>query len=308
MAWTCRIRRRAFAGWAAKSLFFCSVANALLSGCAHRPQDKIPTYPISKVIDEIKSELHAIPPQDLQVPAHGACAVGGFVRVVSIPSSATIALKTVATLSTNGSITLAIPIAPITGATIGPAFTETYTDIRTQVVTIDVNIAGSTAYLSNEIKQADADAKNFQTVQGDLKELLKDDPALLKKEQDALAAKIAAATMRKKQAEKDFGQLVLHPPNVVGVLGARLSPNLHLAQALVSAEKQLLNVSHVDEPCLKPQTIKIQVDFEVQQKSDLNPSVNLVVVKVSNDTSKTDDLTHSVIVTFDLTQGGTTTK
>lgn len=262
-------------------------------------------------MDAVKNELNHIRPQYYQIDARGAVCAGadGMVRVVSTPASATIALKAIATTAQSGSLSLAIPIAGITGATVGPAFTATETTTNTQVVTFDVNIAGTSSGYTNEIKQAKSDEDTYNALLKDI--------TLTPVQKEKIQEKLSQATARRLAAEKSLAALIQKqaqqpyrsapgPERAIPRI-AHLPEDLKIRDALEAAETQLLAVNHSALPCLKPQTVKVEVDFEVQEKLDVNPTLNLVIVKVSTDTTKTNDATHSVVVTFDLTQGGGTT-
>lgn len=277
------------------------------AGCAVQPKE-VPTIPASVVMDALKNELNHIRPQFYQVPGHGAKCAGpdGMVRIVSTPASATVSLKAITALAQSGSLGLAIPITAISGATIGPTLTATETTTNTQVVTFDVEIAGTLAGLGNEIKQAKTDEDTYAA-------LIKDVP----ERKGDIQPKLVQATARRLTAEKQMADLIANqanqkykpapsPERPVPRI-TKLPDDLKIRDALEASEIQLLAIKHTALPCLKPQDIKVEVDFEVQEKFDVNPTLNLVIVKVSTDITKTNDATNSVVVTFDLTQGGGTT-
>ena len=65
-------------------------------------------------------------------------------------------------------------------------------------------------------------------------------------------------------------------------------------------------INHNLRPCLKPQTVKVEVDFDVQKKKDGSIVLTVVIWKFGTERVATSENFHSIVVTFDMTQGSST--
>jgi hypothetical protein len=82
----------------------------------------------------------------------------------------------------------------------------------------------------------------------------------------------------------------------------KLKQDVSIAEAISAASKELLDVDHNALPCLKPQDVKVEIDFDVQKKSDGSISLSVVFLKFGAENVYTNENFHSMLVTFDLTQ------
>ena len=61
-----------------------------------------------------------------------------------------------------------------------------------------------------------------------------------------------------------------------------------------------MNADHSEKPCLEPQSLKVQADFQVTTKADGGVQINFIVAKIGGDISVTNNSTQSVGVTMNL--------
>ena len=74
-----------------------------------------------------------------------------------------------------------------------------------------------------------------------------------------------------------------------------------IADAILAARDELLNVNHNAKPCLLPTKVKVEIDFQVQKKLDAKADVAFIVFLDSGGESVTQrESAHSMTVTFDL--------
>jgi hypothetical protein len=298
---------------------------APLAGCC--TPTEVDSVAASQVIDLLKQQLTEAQgfATSVTIPK-GACGNGDEVVVSAIPASATVSLKTAITDSKAGSATLTVPVnlAPTAG------FTFTDTDTTTQVVTFDMNVAnGSPAALAADLKALKDEIKSYNDELADADTIgltakqitgLKDKVEVEKAKAIAVENALVQAQLTFRgpsssdlSASAHFGGLEkllnnnmptqASPPVTPKVISVKVPSDVSMSAAIAAAGNELLKVDHTLRPCLKPQDIKVEFDFDVQKKGDLPVSINVLLLKVGYERTHTDERFHSIVVTYDLTQG-----
>jgi hypothetical protein len=302
--------------------FAVSVLTALATGaCSTFPPERSDVVPASVLIDNLKAQLANIGANQA-VGKGGVCSNGDKkATIVAIPTSATVSLKAVTTLATSGSGSGTFPVLSIP---VGPSFTYTTTRATTQVVTFDFNIVHSTkteADLVGEVKtlrsRIEANAATLKDLNGTLTGAQNDFLAQqIKSDSAAIAAdevQLLAAHMSKDykipsllNEEVTASSAPNSGSQVPAPLVSRTEPlkkDMTIAEAISAAAQELLKVNHDLRPCLKPQTVKVELDFDLQRKKDGSLSITVVIWKFGTERVLTSQQYHSMVVTFDLTQG-----
>jgi len=297
----------------------------LLTACASFPPASSEVVTASAVIDTLKTQLAAA-----GVTAHPTIGPGGLcgtadkkVVVIATPVRATVSLKTVATTATSGSVGATIPVL---SQSLGPSFAYTETRAVTQVLTFDLNIVHTSkteADLTDEVKtlhtRIDADNAELKDLAGP-KKISEDQIEFLKTQiasDTAMILQDEAALVRLHTAP-GYGEVSTLDTDIGASADASAAPqslvphtetvktDLSIAAAITAAIQELLNVNHNLRPCLKPQTVKVEVDFDVQKKKDGSIVLTVVIWKFGTERVATSENFHSIVVTFDMTQGSST--
>ena len=246
---------------------------SLLGGCvSNRPPPDLKYVYASDVINALKDELAEVESRplnkDVEVP-DGSCGVkfGNKTTVLVSVSfdSADVVLKTVATDSAAG--TAAAAKVPLGAVLVGGSASYTRTAIRTQQVTYSL---GPDPYWGRRPAEEPA-----------FPEPAKNQP----------------------YNPPAGGQLTLHDvPVALPGHGVASPPATHgIAEALFAARDQFLAIDHARKPCLLPTKVKVQIDFQVQQKTDIKSDVGfLVFADVSGERISQQETANSLIVTFSL--------
>jgi hypothetical protein len=245
---------------------------SLLGACvSNRPPPDLKYVYASDVINALKDELAEVESRPLnkevEVP-DGSCGikVGNKTTVLVSVSfdSADVVLKTVATDS--AAVTGTAAKVPLGAVLVGGSASFTRTAIRTQQVTYSL---GPDPFWSPPARQSPfpEPAKNqpYEPPAG--------------------------------------GQLTLHDvPIAPPSQRAASPPTTHgIAEALFAARDQFLAIDHARKPCLLPTKVKVQIDFQVQQKSDIKSDVGfLVFADVGGERISQRETANSLIVTFSL--------
>jgi hypothetical protein len=291
------------------------------SACATFPPERADVVRASDLIDNVKAQLAKVSINPVVGPG-GVCSnTDKQVAIVAIPTAATVSLKAVTTVATSGSGGGTFPVLSIP---VGPSFTYTNTRATTQIVTFELNIVHdpkTEADLTNEVKTLrtkidantatlkDLDKRLTQKQIDFLDKQIKTDTAIVAADE----ATILTMHMSKDYVDasilnEDFGSspAATAAPSVPSALVSRTEPvkkDMTIAEAVSAAAEELLKVNHNLKPCLKPQTVKVEIDFDVQKKKDGSLSITVVVWKFGTERIATSEQYHSIVVTFDLTQG-----
>ncbi len=291
------------------------------SACATFPPEHSDVVRASDLIDNMKAQLAKVSVKPVVGPG-GVCSnTDKQVAIVAIPTSATVSLKGVTTLATSGSGSGTFPVFSIP---VGPSFTYTNTRATTQVVTFELNIVHdpkTEADLTNEVKTLRSRIEASTATLKDLdKRLAPEQIDFLNKQIKTDMATVAAdeaALLTMHMSKNYVDASVLNEdftssaaptaaPAVPSALVLRTEPvkkDMTIAEAVSAAAEELLKVDHNLRPCLKPQTVKVEIDFDVQRKKDGSLSITVVIWKFGTERIATSEQYHSIVVTFDLTQG-----
>lgn len=104
------------------------------------------------------------------------------------------------------------------------------------------------------------------------------------------------------------GQLTLHDVSAAarrpGDITAAATGGI--VEAIFAVRDQILAIDHARKPCLLPTKVKVQIDFQVQQKTGIKSDVGfLVFADVGGERTRQRDATNSLAVTFSLAGSGT---
>jgi hypothetical protein len=248
----------------------------LLGGCiSNKPSENIKYVYASDVINELKDQLAEVQARplnkDVEVP-DGACGVKhGNKTVVHVEVSfdtADVVLKTVATDTNTG--TAAAAKVPLGTVLIGASASYTRTAIRTQQVTYSLG--------------PDPNWKRPPT-----------------------ESPFAETTANRPFNPPADGELAVHEAGAASG-GQSKSPELGgIAEAIFAARDQILAIDHGRKPCLLPTKVKVEIDFQVQQKTDIKGDVAfLVFADIGGEHIKQRESANSLIVAFSLSGSSAT--
>jgi hypothetical protein len=110
--------------------------------------------------------------------------------------------------------------------------------------------------------------------------------------------------------DDEYKQLVHDEKSPNGITGKKAYSETNfrdhpLADTLWKLREQLLQVNHGKTPCLKPNQLTTQIDFQVIDKLDAKGDIKFLVVNVGGEAAHTDDRTQSLVVTFDMADRST---
>lgn len=74
----------------------------------------------------------------------------------------------------------------------------------------------------------------------------------------------------------------------------------NLKTAVIGVLQGFVNADHTLKPCLKPQKLTIQADFQVSRKADGGIQINFIVAKIGGDVAVTSEATQSVAISMNL--------
>lgn len=266
-----------------------------VSGCCpHGVQTTLPKAATTRtILDMLKDELALFASTTPPAAPTGRCiAKGSSGKLRIFSQTATLTLKLVGTDVDSPSGGVAIPIGSI--LTVDAGYTRTYTRVSTQQLTLDLNIDHS-----KSIKEIRADMEALEKEIESDKKFATDNNIQISEVTKINQAKLSVL-------KDEFGSLIAAEANKPSTL----VPFTHkpedlsghpLARALYSVERELLGINHDKSPCLTPNTLKIEIDFQVTKKDDATGKLDFVVVSVGAEHAHTDDLTQSLVVTFQLT-------
>jgi hypothetical protein len=247
----------------------------LMCGCIAITPKEVKYVQASDVINELKDELAQIEAQPASVAVivpSDACGVmqngQRIVKVVAKFDTADIVLKTIATDATSAFGSVAK--LPLGSVLLGGSFTYTHTDIKTQQSTYSL--------------------------------LHVDEPDLL-----------SAIPTDSSQTNKPFvpasgGYIPIYKvgsPTPITTLGGTapegVPPHHQIADAILAARDQILAVDHARKPCVLPKQIKVEIDFQIQEKTDSKGDVGfLTFLDFGSETVRQREFAQSMIVTFSL--------
>jgi hypothetical protein len=76
-----------------------------------------------------------------------------------------------------------------------------------------------------------------------------------------------------------------------------------LAQAIIAFAEELLNVDHTKQPCLQPTDLKAVITFDVVNKSTTGIGVTILVFKIGEKATVTDEGHQTMELDYDLSGG-----
>jgi hypothetical protein len=214
-----------------------------------------------------------------------------------VPTKAQLVLKVTTTNIYGGNVGAKIPAGSI--ITVDPSFTGSYQTNGTQTLTLDLDV------------QHEKSASELQT---DVDGLGKQVDLLTKARQKYAASNPSLAreldsAARKKSDELDvayrkLGAALTGNANVpYGPSDGSALADHNLAATLWSLRQELLNVNHRQRPCVKPNQLKSQVDFEVVKDAKASLGIDIYIVSVGVSAENKSDSVQTLIVTFDMTGG-----
>jgi len=292
-----------------------------ISGCTMAPSS-IKVAPVSEVLNALKAQLSAIKPQS-PIPANGAsCSdANGTVSVVATPTKATVDLKTVTTTASDISGAANIPVS---GVILSPSVGATYSNIATNEMNLTLGIQHTPPTQADILADISSVRKRISEAQTEIKELnAARDPAsrsAASELQNQIKVAQGQLDSDEVQLAESTNQLVpvLHPfdaplkqpvpatPSMPTTTApSATDPNLTIANTLSAAVDGMLQTNHAP-PCLLPQSLVVTANFQVTDKASGGFSISFLVVKLGADLSRQNDLTQSLAVTFDLSNGTAT--
>jgi hypothetical protein len=249
-----------------------------LCGCAANTQGGVAYVKASDVIDELKDELAVVDKssvdEQILVPKT-SCGKSldsehNAVHVSAEFDSADVVLKTIATNSVAG--TASVAKLPLGVVLVGTSAILTHTDIRTQQVTY--SLSADPSLLFDEGADAAESKSNQPFTPG-------------------ASGYIQIYRVGEKTPPIDS----VSPDNDTD---ANSHPHL-IADAILAARDQILAIDHARKPCLLPTKVKVQIDFQVQQKTDVKGDIGfLTFLDVGSEIIRQKEAAHSMIVTFTL--------
>lgn len=248
----------------------------LLGGCmSNKPPGSIKYVYASDVINELKDQLAEVQARplnkDVEVP-DGACGVKlpnkTVVHVEVSFDTADVVLKTVATDTNTG--TAAAAKVPLGTVLIGASASYTRTTIRTQQVTYSL---GPDPYWKRPPTESP----------------------------------FAEAAPNRPFNPPAPGELTVHKAGAAPNDQSKSSELGGIAEAIFAARDQILAIDHGRKPCLLPTKVKVEIDFQVQQKTDIKGDVAfLVFADIGGEHIKQRESANSLIVTFTLSGSSAT--
>jgi hypothetical protein len=297
-----------------------------LQGCATGPSKtskEIDVVSASDVIDLLKAEMAKvhISPQKVTGDNFVCGNASHQVIVAAVPTSATVALKAVTTVanSATGGVTI-----PVLSVQVGPAYTYTDTRAVTQIVTYDFNIAhtpltesdltddiktlrGKLEVTTNALSDAQSGFRLGTTQKEFLAEQIKNFRSAIYSDEEALVLLQQRAGNSSPTPLYEKEPMAAKDVKPIAVRAATIKSDDTLSNAIETAAGELVKVNHTMLPCLKPQDFKVEFDFDVQRKKDGVLTLTVVIWKAGVERAKTSEAFHSILVTFDTTQGSSTT-
>lgn len=288
----------------------------VLGGCCTTKEPASPpgTADMSAVIDRVKVELNKFKHSLPVAPPNNTttCTVNGKPNVFIVPTKAELTLKVASTNNIAGSIGVKIPAGKI--VTVDPTFSGSYQTVGTHAFTLNLDLQHdpSVSELQTDI---DTTSKQIAVYAKAQKALAKTDPATAAKFGSYVAAKsahlhgdyAALAGMLPQQASA-----VAEPPDTpASFVDATKRPpvpnppddlaDYPLASTLWTVREQLLYVDHMLTPCVKPNQLEVDIDFEVQAKMKADVGLDILIVSIDASNEKTNDTLQHLKVTFDMT-------
>jgi hypothetical protein len=291
------------------------VAPLLLGACCTPKEAPFPpdSVDMSAVIDRVKLELNRFQytVSSMKGVHGGVCTGGADAMVVIIPTLAELTLKAVSTNTIGGSASAKIPAGHI--VTVNPDFSGSYKTVGTHQITLNLDV------------QHDPSAAEIQTnIDAATKEI-----DAYRKAQIAIGGRDSgsnarfAALIEERTAEinenyKKLARVAPDHPRLSGNVPSAKAPDTlravdrdlatvpkalkgyPLATTLWTLREQLLNVDHKLTPCVKPEKVVAEINFEVQKDSKAELGVDIVIVSVGASYEHNDDTTQHLAVTFDM--------
>lgn len=279
----------------------------LASGCClQRVKEPPNTVAARTVVDKLKQELNlfaSTPPNRPLVQAGKPLCTGadGKPIVTVIPTKAQLVLKVTVSNIYGANLSAKIPAGTI--ITVNPSFSGTYQTNGTQALTLDLDIQhdNSVSELTSDIDSLEKQIVFYMKLQK------------IYDNTDKAKAEEVAKVIKQKNVELNsaYSNLVTLVDNGIHIdYGSSDSEERpaalaghDLAATLWSLRQNLLNVNHVQQPCVKPTQLKTQVDFEIvtDVKASLGIDIKIISAGVNSETKR--DSVQSLIVTFDMAGG-----
>ncbi|ABO59774.1 hypothetical protein LA345_40460 (plasmid) [Burkholderia vietnamiensis] len=291
------------------------VAPLLLGACCTPKEAPFPpdSVDMSAVIDRVKLELNRFQytASSMKGVHGGPCTGGANAIVVIVPTQAELMLKAVSTNTIGGSAGAKIPAGHI--VTVNPDFSGSYKTVGTHQITLNLDV------------QHDPNAAEIQTtIDAATKEIdayRKAQKAIGGKDSISNARFAALIDNRTAEINENYKKLALSAPdhpresgNVPSVKAPDTLPAVDrnlpttpkalngypLATTLWTLREQLLHVDHTLTPCVKPEKLVAEINFEVQKDSKAELGVDILIVSVGASYEHNDDTTQHLAVTFDM--------
>jgi hypothetical protein len=236
--------------------------------------------PIDAVINELKAQLKEVPPLDVTYAGEKGCEPSGQYRVVAFPTKASVQLKTVLTDTNTAGLgaTFGTPVV------VSPTFSHISTSVKTAQTTV--------AFCA--IPETLASAKTPLSPESDCTWKLK---------------------TPKEQANyvKSLWPSLKETPLQIG--GGKRNELVEISQKAMPAAPKLKDIfdasirgiaySKHSGACLQPQSIDVQVAFEVAAENDAGFKLVFGIFNLSDTKTSKSDFTNTLDVTFELDKGST---
>lgn len=258
-----------------KSLAIGTGVALLLCGCVTITPKETKYVQASDVINALKDELADVEanPIDVEVSVpETECGVKNaqgqkVVHVIAQFQTADVVLKTIATDSTAASGAAAK--VPLGAVLLGGSFTYTHSSIRTQQVTYT---------LLNDQGVTDTGGG-------------KQNPRANTPYAPGPGGYIPVYTT---------GQAVRIARDGTYLPAGLPTPHL-IAQAIFAARDQILAIDHARKPCVIPSKVKVEVNFQIQDKTDAKADVAFFTfIDVGTESVRQREFAQSMVVTFTL--------
>jgi hypothetical protein len=236
--------------------------------------------PIDAVINDLKAQLKEVPPLDVTYDGDKGCEPNGKYRVVAFPTKASVQLKTVLTDTNTAGLgaTFGTPVV------VSPSFSHISTSVKTAQTTV--------AFCA--IPETLESAKTPLSPEADCTWKLK---------------------TAKEQANyvKTLWPSLKETPLQIG--GGNRNTLVEISQKTMPAEPRLKDIfdasirgiaySKHAGACLQPQSIDVQVAFEVAAENDAGFKLVFGIFNLSDTKTSKNDFTNTLEVTFELDKGST---
>ncbi|CAD6516468.1 trypco2 family protein [Paraburkholderia metrosideri] len=298
-----------------KAALYAVVPIVLGACCSTRePVSPPASVDMSVVIDRVKMELNRFQHSPVSATGvHGGVCTGidnGPVIYI-VATQAELTLKAVSTNTVEGSVGAKIPAGKI--VTVSPGFSGSYKTVGTHTLTLNLDIqhTPSASEIQSNIDAATKEIDSYKKAQTAITNV------------DSSAAGRFGRLISQRMTERTNSYIALAvaapdsprgPSTVADVPAPENQKAVNrdisalpttlaaypLAATLWTLREQLLHVDHGLTPCLKPEKLEAEIDFEVQKDAQGKLGIDVLIVSVSASRERNDDATQHLKVTFDM--------